>query len=83
MLRDESSEPFPHQVPIGVGLLTNYAVDGILVQTLLELRLRLQHIFIAESNGLINNPSSVPTLIEQSQLVGRNGLGHDDRLQRK
>jgi aspartyl-tRNA(Asn)/glutamyl-tRNA(Gln) amidotransferase subunit A len=27
--------------------------------------------------------SSVPTLIEQSQLVGRNGLGHDDRLQRK
>jgi hypothetical protein len=27
--------------------------------------------------------SSVPTLIEQSQLVGRSGLGHDDRLQRK
>ena len=27
--------------------------------------------------------SSVPTLIEQSQLVGRNGLGPDDRLQRK
>jgi hypothetical protein len=27
--------------------------------------------------------SSVPTLIEQSQLVGRNGLGQDDRLQRK
>ena len=27
--------------------------------------------------------SSVPTLIEQSQLVGRNGLGRDDRLQRK
>jgi hypothetical protein len=29
------------------------------------------------------NTSSVPTLIEQSQLVGRNGLGQDDRLQRK
>ena len=29
------------------------------------------------------NLSSVPTLIEQSQLVGRNGLGHDDRLLRK
>jgi len=27
--------------------------------------------------------SSVPTLIEQSQLVARSGLGHDDRLQRK
>ena len=26
--------------------------------------------------------SSVPTLIEQSQLVGGNGLGPDDRLQR-
>jgi hypothetical protein len=27
--------------------------------------------------------SSVPTLIEQSQLVARNGLSHDARLQRK
>jgi hypothetical protein len=27
--------------------------------------------------------SSVPTLFEQSQLVVRNGLGYDDRLQRK
>jgi hypothetical protein len=31
----------------------------------------------------ISGASSVPTLIEQSQLVGRSGLGHDDRLQRK
>ena len=31
----------------------------------------------------MRNNSSVPTLIEQSQLVGRNGLGPDDRLQRK
>jgi hypothetical protein len=27
--------------------------------------------------------SSVPTLIEQSQLVAQNGLGHDDRVRRK
>ena len=27
--------------------------------------------------------SSVPTLIEQSQLVGGGGLSHDTRLQRK
>jgi hypothetical protein len=35
------------------------------------------------SDELGQEISSVPTLIEQSQLVGRNGLGHDDRLQRK
>ena len=39
---------------------------------------------IREGHYRLFNPlSSVPTLIEQSQLVGGNGLGPDDRLQRK
>jgi len=44
--------------------------------------LALQRAFAARV-AQIDKLSSVPTLIEQSQLVGRNGLGHDDRLQRK
>ena len=34
-------------------------------------------------NAKLNPTSSVPTLIEQSQLVAQNGLGYEDRLQRK
>ena len=39
--------------------------------------------FTALEIALMCAISSVPTLIEQSQLVGGNGLGPDDRLQRK
>jgi hypothetical protein len=41
------------------------------------------YLLVSPDNAVIREVSSVPTLIEQSQLVGRSGLGHDDRLQRK